>query len=517
MAAIGRADALVRGGLVGWVVVSRLTVSGYVDADTAAAVLAPRDDLVGEIVIGEGHFGLGTGPFERYERRVTLVPAGDGFTVTEHFDFRLATPFWRGLFIWPVRRQLRRRVTPGGAQPWWAPPDRFDAIVARTLSALAVLSVVAGYLGTVISQTLTFAADEFGNDRGDQGLLLAAIRVGTPITVVLGALADRRGRRRLLLVSALGGITATMLGAASLGLWSLGVTQAVARGFSAGLALLVGILSAEIVPARSRAYAASVLTLAAGLGSGMVVWILRLADLGEAAWRLIYLVPTVGLGAAVVAVRHVSEPPRVARVLSAGRPAAAIERNRWVMLAVVSFLVLAFAAPASQYNNEFLRDERGFSAGELSLFTVVTMTPISVGVAVAGRLADTRGRRLLGAGAVAFAAVCLTLRYASAGAPMWLFALVGNMVGAASGPVLGVYQAELFATSARGRANGWLSFAAVAGSSTGVLAVGFLADRLDSFAQAFAVMLPLPLIAALVVLARYPETAGRELESLNPD
>ena len=63
---------------------------------------------------------------------------------------------------------------------------------------------MAGYLGTVVTQTITYATDGFGASDSAQGNLLAAVRVGVLLALVIVALADRRGRRRLVLGAAIG-------------------------------------------------------------------------------------------------------------------------------------------------------------------------------------------------------------------------------------------------------------------------------------------------------------------------
>jgi MFS family permease len=83
-------------------------------------------------------------------------------------------------------------------------------------------------------------------------------------------------------------------------------------------------------------------------------------------------------------------------------------------------------------------------------------------------------------------------------------------------PTLGVYQAELFGTGRRGRANGIISLIALAGSALGLLAVGDLSERLGSFAAAFGIVVVAPLLVVVLVLTLYPETAHRELEDINP-
>jgi MFS family permease len=483
--------------------------------DAAAALQVPRDYfLVREAVAPDGSFVCDDGPFDHYQRTVSSTPRGDDVEITEQIDFRLAAPLWRVLLNIPVKRALRQ---PPDALPWWAPPDRFNRSTARTVSVLCIGMIVTGYLGALIGQTATFASDEFGTSDRAQGFLFAAVRLGTLLTVVITAMADRRGRRHMLLIALVLGCTLTMFGALSTGLWTLGATQAVARGMATAISILIGIMAAEAAPRNSRAYVVSVLVLTAALGAGMVVWILPLADLDLRAWRVLYLVPAIGLPVTWWLSRNLEESGRFEQQAADQTPSStAMLASRLVLIAATGFLIGMFAAPASQFRNDFLRDERGFNATQVSLFVVVTNTPVGIGVAIAGKLADRQGRRPVGAFAV-FGGTALTIAtYAVDGWGMWTASVLAGIVGAMAAPALGVYGAEMFGTSRRGRANGIVSVVALAGSATGLLLVGELSHRLDSFAAAFLVVAIAPMVVVLLVLTLFPETAHRELEDINP-
>lgn len=499
---------------------AQLTVDETPDERDLAAIQCPRDDfLVAEDEVSPGRFVAREGPFDRYERRVELEHGVDGsIRVRQHIDFRLAAPLWRILLHIPVKRSLGRG--PSDTVPWWAPPDRFDTRTTRTVSLLCLAMIATGYLGAVIGQTATFASDEFGTSDRAQGILFAAVRLGTLLTLVVTTMADRHGRRRLLLLALLVGSVMTMAGAASTGLWTLGGTQAIARGMATAISLLVGIMAAEVTPRSSRAYVASVLSLTAGLGAGMVVWILPVADIDVRAWRLIYVVPVIVLPLTWWLARHLRESDRFRRHVETARPdtggTESMQRSRLALVAAIAFFVLLFAAPASQFRNDFLRDERGFSAAEVSLFVVVTNTPVGIGVAIAGKLADRRGRRPVGAFAVFGGAALTVATYAASGWGMWTASVLASIIGSMAAPALGVYSAEMFGTARRGRANGLVSLIGLGGSALGLLIVGDLSERLGSFAAAFAVAAVGPLIVVALVLLLLPETARRELEDINP-
>ena len=509
-----------------------------------AALREPRRDLVAERAVSDDRYEAAGGPFRHYERRLHLTELDAGrpgdadgerddgrYELVETTSYRLAVPVWGWLFHFPVRHALRHRKEVYGY--WWAPPDRIDARAATVLGLLCTVQVLDGYLGTVLSQTLTFAADEFGHGNTAQGIVLAVVRVGVLVALASVALADRHGRRRLLLATGVASCVVTALGALSPGLWFLGATQLLARGLSTALGILIVIVAAEEMPARSRAWAMSVLVLCAGLGAGMAVWVLPVADLHISAWRAVYVVPLAGVAVMAWVGRQLPESRRfemagpglqprddgsTGTASDAEAEAAERRRKRLALLAASAFLIAMFAAPASGLRNDFLKDEREFSAAAIALFTVVTNTPIGIGVLAGGYLADRRGRRPVGAAGLVAGAVFVAWAYFTDGAVLWSLTLAGGVLGAVAVPALAVYGPELFGTYRRGRANGLIVTVGVAGSALGLFVAGWLSDSLDGrLGPALALLAVGPLAVAALVVWKYPETAGQELEDLNPE
>ena len=175
----------------------------------------------------------------------------------------------------------------------------------------------------------------------------------------------------------------------------------------------------------------------------MAVWLLPLADLGEQAWRLLYLVPLVGIPFTRVVVRGLPESERFVAAIE--RPPVKAHAARLWLLAASAFLGSIFVAPASQFMNDFLRDDLNFSAARISAFTLLTNTPAFIGIVIGGRLADRRGRRLVGAVAMAGGVALTVAMYQSQGWALWALSVAGGIIGAAAVPALGVYGPELFA------------------------------------------------------------------------
>lgn len=482
-----------------------------IQEDEVALARQPRDDVVLEVATSGDRFTAAMGPFTHYERSLSV---GDDGLLTETIAYRLAPMVWPFPFAALYRKALLRRRA-DGSKPWWSPPETPDAQAATAIGSLCALALVFGYIGTLLSQTITFAADEFSASKTDQGATLAAVRIGVLGALALTALADRKGRRRVVLACAGTGCTIAALSALAPDLVSLGVAQTLVRGLATAGGLLVVIVAAEEMPAGSRAFAITLISAAGAFGAGFCLMVLPLADLGDRGWRLVLAAAALLLPIVRLVARHLPESRRYdtkhAEVGMAGHG------RRFWLLAVSALLLTLFTAPASQLLNEFLRDEEGFSALQITFFSILTNTPGGIGLVVGGRLADTRGRRLVGAVGVIGGTLLTVAMVLLGGRPMWVLSVGGAIVGAMVVPALGVYGPEMFPTSLRGRANGIIAILGVTGSVIGLAAAGYLSDRWDGLGPALALLSVGPLLMAVLVLVAYPETAHRELEELNPE
>lgn len=510
---------------------AKLTVTHLVDDDGLAALQQPRDDFVLEEPQDDGSFGLGGGPFIRYHRALTVDSSSDGpastsrHRVTERTEFRLDIPIWRPLITPLVWWELRRKTRRSDRMPFWSPPNRIDSITARTLCYLAVLAIISGYLGSLLSQTIAFAGAEFGASDSDQSAMAGWVRLGVPIAFVVASLGDRKGRRTVLLGAATAGCLLAAITALTPTFWGYGVSQAIARGMSAALGLMIGIAAAEEIPDGSRAYVASILTMAGGLGSGMVVWFVPLTDLDDRAWRLLFLLPLLALLPLWWMRTRLPETRRFARMLEKSKTEDGVLEKpeswrsllgrRFLLLGFAAFLLAAFAAPASTLQTTFLTEQRGFSGTSVTLFKTFTSTPVGIGLLIAGRLADTKGRKVVGAFGLIAGVLFTALEFTDSGWRLWMWGLLGTVIGAAAVPALGVYGPEMFGTRSRSRANAALVVVATAGSAVGLFFASWSLDR-NSFGVTFAILAIAPISVAIVLLLFFPETANRSLEDLNP-
>jgi len=520
--------------------VTRLVRTFVADADEVDALLRPRDDIVlempAEALDGCHRFELAEGPFTSYSRLVEVSPAAVqqapqvrqlhsaagtvpgsaalGHQVTETVEWRLAVPWFGPVFNIAVRRAMRTGRTGDGTQPIWAPPRRFTPRAATVMAMLAAAAMLSGYLANAPSELHTYAADEFGADQAAQGLLGAVVRIGTLLAIGVSVLADRHGRRRIV-AGAMGvGIAAAALAALAPDMVWLGAFLLVGRTANAALGATVVVMALEEIPAGCRAWCLSVLAMSAALGAGVVVWLQPISDLAPWAWRLLFAFPLVALAAARPLLRRL---PESRRFETRGRDV--VLSGYWRPIALLGAIYLAFGlflGPIDWFRNEYLRDEHGFSAALVSLFVLGTATPAGLAVYAAGRLADSRGRRIILAVASVFGLGSLVAMFNVSGAALWLAGLVGAMLSAGLLPALGVYRGELFPTALRARAATITGAMGVVGAALGVLMAGWLRTAWGSFGEVIALLWAGPLLAAAVAVVWLTEHSRQELEELHP-
>lgn len=513
-----------------------------VNDEQLAQLRRPLDGVLLESVDDLNTFSLAEGPFSTYGRNLVVAPGEvpGSHAVIEETTWSLAVPvFW---FVFWIPFWLHVRNGQAKVRPWWAPGGRLDERAAYVVGLLGVLAVVNGYIGTVIGQTLTFAADDFcgefdvdldglrtcvdpAHDTSARANIFSIVRVAVVLSLGLMVLADRRGRRTAMTIATTASCAATAIGAFAPFVHWVTATQIVARGFASGMWLLLLVFAAEELPPKSRAYGVSMLVLLAGLGSGMVVWVLPAAGIAEWGWRIVYGVAAIFLPAAFWAARKLPTSRRFSalerrplRESLAEFGSNPLLRKRLLLLGFGALAATIFSTPASQFDNQFLRDELGFTAARISLFTVTTGTPIGLGVLLGGMMADRLGRRPVGAFGLFVGTSMTLLSFYSGGTAIWFIRSIGVVLGAGVAvPALAVYGPELFPTRLRSTANGVIVAFGVIGSVIGLQLVGRLAERWDSFGRALTVATIGPVLLIGLIITLYPETANKTLEEINDE
>jgi MFS family permease len=402
-----------------------------------------------------------------------------------------------------------------------SPPAKLTRQQWTLLFALMSIALVVGYQGSITTQAISFAKDEFGATEQQQGQALAAIRFDILISLVIVKLADRLGRRNTLIVGAIVGPILTAFSALAPSLYWLAGMQVVSRSVVTATAVLITVVGVEEMPAPVRAWASSLMVAAAAFGTAVLFLPLAFADTSPGFWRLMYLPPLLGIPAVFVAARYISETKRFTDLAirrSLGKLDTTFAKHLPRLAIIGAWLILMgiFTTPARQFLNDYLREERGFSSGKLSLFGVLTNIPGSMAVLFGGAISDRKGRRFsVSLGLFGFA-IGTAVLYLSDGSLLWGGAMLASVFGAFALPSLGIIVPELFPTALRSQASGFSTGFNRIGSAIGLLFGGWLAGHLG-YGPTVA-WLSISLFAgAAVVFFFVPESSRHELEELNPE
>ncbi len=517
----------------------RRSVLVTIDAPTAAV----REALSSNSVLASSEQPFPAVPFAGTTIVATVAPSEDGVGSMLHLEARghYDVPFFRWfveLQAWlAARAELeylvdRVRATLLGADPPphprrspIVPPVAFTAEQASRVAALAVVAVFANFCGALLTQNGDAVTTTF--DESDQalGLALAIARAGVLVSLVVLALADRLGRRRLILASLAGACAANALAGLAPSFEVFTGAQLLTRAFVNACLIVAGIATVEEAPEGARAFAAAMFALALGVGVGLSVAFLPLADLDDYGWRISFLASAAAVLLLPVIARQLLETHRytsvVRRSVRRGRVGAvfvAAYRSRFLLLAVVAFITNIFTAPSSQLTNRYLTRAHDFSNSDVALFRTVTAgVPGVVGVLVAGRLAESHGRRPVAVlGLLLATAFQMTFFLASDDVLLWVAPTIAIVAAASAALALGTLDAELFPTEVRGTSNGMILVAGVAGSATGLVLATQLQDVMGGLGAGIAICGVPTLIAAVLLVPRLPETVARELDDVSP-
>jgi MFS family permease len=513
--------------------------------------IAATADQVGNAAVQHLHAVASTapgtfeipGPPERQPSialRIVVTPAASGADVLVESSGEIDLPFF-GWFFRPLvgiahrrtrahavetlRSTLANRPPPPPPKPVVGlPPVAFSPEQATFIATASVAAAIVAFTSALFGQFTSPISRSFGASDATIGVAFALTRLGALFALFAIAIADRRGRRRSILIGVVGSAVICALSAAAPNLALFTTAQVVQRGLVGTTATVAFLAVVEEAPEGARAYAASMLALAGGFGFSFSVVTLPLADMASWGWRVPFALGGATLLLAPVVARHLGETARYTAIAGRtdvvrGRARDVFDRHRsrFLLLAVVAFLTSLFSGPSSSFTNKYLTDIRGFTNTDIAFFRAVTTgVPGLVGVLIGGRLAEMRGRRPVAGIALAVATGTQMIFFLTGGVSLWVMAAISIFMAGAGGIALGTLDAELFPTEVRSTSNAMLYVLGVLGSATGLLVAGGLADHVGGIGRSVALTGIGSLLVALIVIPLLPESAARILDDVSP-
>jgi MFS family permease len=414
----------------------------------------------------------------------------------------------------PSSRRRSRRVRPA----WLTVP-------VLTVSVLSIASGLAQFSVTAVIGDVAAAFGEPGT--GDEvaaqiglpattvGIALAVIRLSSLASLPAAALADRLGRRRLLLTTAAFGLALTSMAAFSPGFWWYVALVALARPALSTVNALAGVVAAEETSARDRSAAIALITAAYGLGAG-IVSVARGLLPGDPSFRVVTAFALVPLVLLPLLARRVREPSIAERSEHSHGLPGAVPRTLRRPVAVLAGLTGVIAiATGPGFTYLFVFGERVLGASPLFLSALVLGAgPAGLAGILLGRFgADRFGRRVTAGLAMAGTGLAVTYAYSAGTSQLALGYLLAIVASSGFAPPAGALAAELVPTRIRATVAGWMTVAGVIGAVLGLTSFGVLADLTGGFANA-AMVVGIAVALVATGFAALPETRGTELEDL---
>jgi MFS family permease len=399
------------------------------------------------------------------------------------------------------------------------------AVVAVALAAfasgfgqfgiVAALGDVARGLGQVTHGATL--ADQAGLSGTVLGVGLAIIRLASLGSLPITGLADRFGRRTMLLVTVGAGLALTAVAAASPSYWWFVAIFACGRPLLSATTALAQVSAAEQTGSTDRAKAVALITAGYAVGAGLIAIIHSLAS-SALGFRGVFALALVPLALLPLLRRWIVEPDRFAKAAaSADHPVPVLGavakpyRKRLLVVIALAFAISVITGPANSfvflYAQNVLHQSGFVTAGMVVGGGVTGLLGL-----LAGRwLADHFGRRPTGGLALVAVALVACVAYSGSAPALIIGYIAGVFAGAVMAPALGALLNELFPTSVRASAAGWWLAAGVLGAVVGLVVFGAVATVNNRFNIA-ALITFLPVCLAMGLFWLVPETRGREPE-----
>ncbi|MET1003223.1 MAG: MFS transporter [Acidimicrobiia bacterium] len=472
---------------------------------------------------------------------MTVAADSGGTVVTARRSGVISIPFF-GWFFKPMTRiagnrsakyalaELRHALE-GGPQPKapagviGLPSVPFSHEQTLLLASASAAVAVVSFASALFGQLADPIGETFGVSDAKLSVALALTRAGAIVAIFATALADRRGRRRAILLGVVGSAVACGISAVAPTIEIFTVAQMLQRACVNTTLIVAGIAVIEEAPEGARAYSASMLALAGGFGFSFAVVALPFADIGDYGWRIPYVAGALTVFFAARIARNLAETTRYTQIavrteISRGRLKELLDPRygrRFALLAIIGFLANVFNAPSSQLMNKYLSDVRDFSNSGIALFrTVTTALPGLIGLVMGGRLAEQRGRKPVAIVALLIATTTQMIFFLYGGSLLWITSAVSVLTSAAAGIALGTLDAELFPTELRGTSNALLLIVSVLGAVAGLVIAGTLSDPLGGIGRSIALCGIAGVVAAIFFVPRLPETNEQTLDEVSP-
>lgn len=411
--------------------------------------------------------------------------------------------------------------------PFFGPTPALTPAAVRTLLLVSLGLFFENYDIGLVNAALPQIAEGLAIPLEDTGFYLSLIRLGGVGAFFLIPFADRIGRRRTFLICLAGMSLGTFATALSQTPLQFAVFQMATRAFLLAAVALSVVILVEELPAAHRGGGIALMSLLGGSGFALGAGLYAAVEILPFGWRFLYVVGVLPIFLLPFFRRALTETRRfeAARVAREGgtdvvpggwlapvRELVRTHPGRAAAVGLAGLLGAMGVVAFFQYTSWFVQEFHGWPPGYYALLLIGGGVIGVFGNVVGGRGSDHFGRR--GVAFVTWALLPFSVLLFFRGPPHTLVLAWGLVAlsSSAADIVLRAVASEIFPTSHRATAGGWLILVQTLGHALGLLLVGLLSHSADDIPHVIAGLSFFCLGAAFAFVRFLPETRRIELE-----
>lgn len=402
--------------------------------------------------------------------------------------------------------------------------ERFTRDHAGLIAMLALVVMFEGFDVSATSVVLPFIGKEYGAGPAALGQTLGVVALGSIAAWLLVRLADRVGRRPILLFAALGFSIGSL---ATVWTWSIAsytAIQTITRLLLVTQIATAYLIVSETLPPAIRGRVNGLLGACGSFGAALPLVALAPALASPLGWRMLFVIGALPLIVLPVLFFRLRETPvwLDARAKAAPRLSARTEfalltapalRTRFVAMSLLWFIVNFASSVAGLFFTLYVVQERGWAATDFARLAPIGLAGSFVGYLATGALMDLIGRRWT----VSLLMVVLGLLTQACYSAQGWWPVAASFVGlqAALGVWVAAYtlNSELFPTELRAAANGWChNLVGRWGVVLAPLILGALVKSTGGIGPAATALGFVAYLAVPLVWFALPETRARPLD-----